>query len=83
MIQETTITFNEPIGKDYVVYAEQLHTLAKEVGMSYSLTYQEFSNNWYGSVTDSVTENELETRDYMLSSTMELMIDHLTKIKNK
>ena len=74
-------TFNAPDCIDYMLAAKRLHELAGKCQVSYSLHYSEGSNQWNGDIRSTADGESESTRDYMLSSVMGLMIDHLLRVE--
>lgn len=76
-------TFNEPKGEAYLIGMAKLHDLCRDHQISYSINYREAQNLWDGALHSSAADEEYQTRDYSLSTVLELMIDHLETLVTK
>lgn len=73
----TKYVYNSPDNEHYLADAKRLHDLCCRAQLSYSLSFEDGKNLWNGTVTSPSRSDEMMTRDYSLSTVMELLIDHV------
>jgi len=73
----TKYIYNSPDNEHYLADAKRLHDLCRRAQLSYSLSFEDGQNLWNGSITSAAPAEEMMTRDYSLSTVMELLIDHV------
>ncbi len=71
--------FNEIGGEASILALKKIHELARNQQVGYELTYNECANSWEARVTSAADVECLVTNDYILSSVLELVLDHLKK----
>lgn len=80
VVQEVSVMYNEPVGQAYMDHMARLHELCRANQISYTVNYQEGQNLWDGALHSCVDNEEYQTRDYSLSTVLELLIEHLEQL---